>query len=472
MPDFFSSVNREIATYLFHFITDNSLLYVPSFSHLVDRSSVNLNQPSPKTFFDMKIQNLYLPVTFILIVSLLVIQGCSVNNEEFEPADYEINNNEEELGLRITDTDQLIDVISPTGEVAKGKSANRSFDLTLVAKIDAPVVEDVTTQATMVDIFGNSARAAVSYNVQGATYLGAVDVVQVTSSSRNAIRVRSKINFLNATANAVYINDNELWLAQATNATSITQSGNNSVASRFGVSGFRVDDNARAVAVQGFAANSIHESDGNVYVTSGSNAGLTIMNESLTEQIDFVAIPHARWVDTDDSRIVVLSGNPNTGSGTLHVLDKNDRSVIHEHSFRGADTPEAKNTVEIHGDLAVVSAGKSGTHFIDLNTGDILTTIPVPNAGALNLDPDAVESNAASADDEFVFISNGEAGVYVAEANIELNRYTTGNSLNVNLLGYLQFDEFQSANHVAYRNNTLFVAAGLGGVKAVKLKRK
>lgn len=421
----------------------------------------------------MKNQVLLLPVKATFVVLLLLTSGCSVNNQDFSDSGYLIQNDETILEERLLETDQVINVISTdTDQVSK--SAPPSFDLTLIAEVDAPVVDGIRTQATMVDIFGNSARAAVSYNIQGAGYTGAVDAIQVTSSPRNSIRVRSGIKFTNAKANAVYMNNNELWLAQATNDPSITQNGSNSVARKFRISGFNINDNPIHAGVQGFAANSIHVSDGLIYVTSGSNAGLTIFNQNLNEQIDFVPIPNARWVDTDDNRIVVLSGNPNTGNGTLHVLNKSDRSVIHDDppTFAGADTPEAKNTVEIKGDLAVVAAGKSGTHFIDLTTGDLLATIPVPDASALGLNPDVVETNAVSADEEFIFISNGEAGVFVAEASVDLDQYITGNPLSVELLGYLQFDAFQSANHVAYRNKTLFVAAGLGGVKAVKLNRK
>lgn len=418
----------------------------------------------------MKNHGLFLQLASFLVISLLLISGCGVNNEDFNDSGYSIQNDETKLQERVLETDQIINVVSPTTDQVNKSAA--SFDLTLVAEVDPPVVDGITTQATLVDIFGNSSRAVVSYNVQGAEYKGAVDVVQVTSSPVISIQVQSGIGFANAKANAAYMNDNELWLAQATDDPAITQNGSNSIVRRFGVSGYKINDNPVHAGVQGFAANSIHESDGNIYVTSGSNAGLTIFNQNLTETIDFVPISHARWVDTDDSRIVVLSGDPNTGSGMLHVLDKFDRSVLHQHSFSGADTPEAKNTIEIKGDLAVVAAGRSGTHLIDLNTGDLLATIPLPDAGSLGLTTDVVESNAASADEEFIFISNGEAGVYMAEANMNLNNYSTGNTVSVELLGYLQFDYLQSVNHVAYRNQTLFVAAGLGGAKGVMLTRR
>lgn len=407
----------------------------------------------------------------ILLISLILFAGCSVNNDDFNNSGYSIENDEVKLGERLTETNQVITVQSTSNELAK-QVGPPSFSLNLIAEIDAPVVDGVETQATMVDIFRNSARAAVSYNVQGADYTGALDAVQVTGSAKKAIRVKSGIQFTNAKSNALYMDGNDLWIAQATNDASITQNGSNSVARKFGVSGYKINDNPVHHSVRGFAANSIHASDGIVYVTSGSNAGLTLFNNSLTEEIEYISIPGARWVDTDDSRIVVLAGNPVTENGTLHVFDKTDRSVLHEHTFVGEFLPEAKNTVEIKGDIAVVSAGKSGTRLIDLITGDIVATIPVPDAAALGLNPEAVVSNAASADEEFIFISNGEAGVYVAEASDELDDYTTGDQLSVELLGYLQFDDFQSANHVAYRNKTLFVAAGLGGVKAVELKRK
>jgi hypothetical protein len=37
------------------------------------------------------------------------------------------------------------------------------------------------------------------------------------------------------------------------------------------------------------------------------------------------------------------------------------------------------------------------------------------------------------------------------------------------MLGKLQFGMSQSVNHVAYRSSHLFIAAGLGGLKIVKV---
>lgn len=417
----------------------------------------------------MTSKNLKFLITGLLLVSFIGMIGCGVNNDSLEDQGYSISNDEGLLGERLSETNVLISIESGDSAATKQKR-DRSFSLNLVAEIDAPVVDGVQTQATMVSIFGNSSRASVSYNVQGAGYTGAVDAVQVTSSGNNAIRVRSGIEFTNAKANAVYVDNNNIWIAHSSEDPSLTGDDGFSAARKFGFRGFNINDNPDHSGLPGFAANSIHESSGIVYVTSGNNAGLTLLNNNLSQTIEYIEIPGARWVDTDENRIVVLANDPDSG-GTLYVIDKGDTSSRTVYEFDGADTPEAKNTVEIKGDLALVAAGRSGTHLIDLVTGELIATIPVPDAASLGLNPDAVESNAASADEEFIFISNGEAGVYVAEASSDLNDYVSGSEISVELLGYLKFDDFQSANHVAYRNNTLFVAAGLGGVKAVKLNR-
>ena len=179
-------------------------------------------------------------------------------------------------------------------------------------------------------------------------------------------------------------------------------------------------------------------------------------------------IDDARWVDVNDDWVVVLSGGSN---GTIHKFNRSTMQIVGTYTFSGANTPEAKNTVEIIGELALIAAGQSGVHIMDLNNGNILHTIPLPNAANLGLDPDRVETNAVSGDEEFIFISNGEAGVYVAEASMNLNDYSSGNQFSVSLLGSLQFGDSESVNHVTYRENNLFIATGLGGVKAVRLTK-
>lgn len=415
-----------------------------------------------------------------IFAGLFFVAGCSVDSGNQSEPNFNVLNDEDKLNERLKENDSEIDVES--SETGTNKIvAQRSFSLNLIAEVEPPVVNGDKVQATMVSIFGNSARAAVSYNVQGSDYLGAVDALQVTSGNGNSIRIRSGVEFSNAKANAVHFGTGGLWVALSSEDPALTENNGFSAVKKFSVSGFKINNNTTNAGLPGFAANSVKEVGGRIYITSGNNAGLTILNSDLSEQIAYIDIPGARWVDVhmgeneDDENeewIAVLSSTPENGTASLYVINKNTLEIINEFPFDGAGTPEAKSTVELHGELALIAAGKAGTIFMDIITGEIITTILIPDPASQGLNEDAVETNAVSADEEYIFISNGEAGVFVAEANIDLGNYNSGDELTVELIGHLKFDDFQSVNHVAFRNNSLFVASGMGGVKAVRLTRQ
>lgn len=426
----------------------------------------------------MKPNQLQLPVKALLLILVLGMYGCSVNNEiddsALNEASITISNDETKLNERLKEMDFEILVESDTTNANK-RMKKKSFSLKLMATIETPTVEGVKTMATMVHVFDNSSRAAVSYNLKGANYKGGIDFLQLRGNGNNPISVRSSVEFANAKANAVYIGDDNIFVAHSSNDPALTQNEGFSAIQMFEYSGFNINRNVDRAGLPGFAANSVHESGNIVYVTSGDNAGLSAFDfsdEDLSNKIGYLDIPDARWIDSDEKRIVVLASNPGSGIGTLYVLDVDDRTILNQFTFEGADTPEAKNTVEIKGDLALIAAGRSGTHLMDLNTGELIANIPIPDPSSLDLSPEVVETNAATADEEFIFIANGEAGVYVAVASSDLNNYVSGGDLSIELLGFLKFDDLQSANHVSYRNKMLVVAAGLGGVKAVRLDRK
>lgn len=426
----------------------------------------------------MKIKQLRILNKIYVLILVFGVIGCDVNNEIIEdstPDDisHTISNDETKLNERFKEMD--IEVLVQSDSAVDKKGKKDTFSLTLYAEVESPVVGGVKTMATMVNIFDESSRAAVSYSVIGTDYKGGIDYLQIKDSGNDPVRVRSSIEFMNAKANAVYLGDDHIFIAHSSNDPVLTQDEGYSALQIFEYNGGNIRNYRDGAGLPGFAANSILESDDIIYVTSGNNAGITMFDfddEDLSKKVGYIDIPDARWVAAEDDRIVVLASNTVSGIGTLYVIDADDRKIITQYTFEGADTPEAKNTVEIKGDLALVAAGRSGTHLIDLNNGKLIANIPIPNPASLGLSPDVVESNAASADEEFIFIANGEAGVYVAMASDDLDDYDSGDELTVELLGYLKFDDLQSANHVAYRDNTLIVAAGLGGVKAVRLVRK
>ena len=105
---------------------------------------------------------------------------------------------------------------------------------------------------------------------------------------------------------------------------------------------------------------------------------------------------------------------------------------------------------------------------LSINTGDVVGIVPRPVVP--DLDELVVVTNAVSADGDLMFIANGEAGVYLAQAEEKFDTTGSDEPQDITLLGKLRFDDLESVNHVEYKGGMLFVAAGLGGLKIVKVE--
>ncbi len=126
--------------------------------------------------------------------------------------------------------------------------------------------------------------------------------------------------------------------------------------------------------------------------------------------------------------------------------------------------------MEVVGGKAFIAAGTGGVQILSVTTGAVVGTVPLPDAAALGLDPSVVVTNAVAVDDDLLFISNGEAGVYVAQGSQPFDQTGSEQQQQITLLGQLQFDNLQSVNHVAFKNNYLIIASGLGGLKTVEVQ--
>ncbi len=116
-----------------------------------------------------------------------------------------------------------------------------------------------------------------------------------------------------------------------------------------------------------------------------------------------------------------------------------------------------------------MAAGPEGVQVMCLDYGQIVGSVPRPDPATLELDPAVVVTNAVTVDEDLIFISNGEAGVYVAAGAAEFATTPCDAPQNITMLGHLQFDALQSVNHVDYENKRLLIAAGLGGLKIVRI---
>ncbi len=339
-------------------------------------------------------------------------------------------------------------------------SSSRAFRLTLVAEVAPPTVNGQLLQATSVAILGS--RAVVSYNMRGAQYLGAIDVYDISKEKDPVLR--SRATFQNTDINAVATDGVSVFAAEATDdvgfefpavAEMVTLSGSSLVLS----------GNLRA-PLSSYAATSMAVSGTKAFATSGDGGSLFALDlPTFALTSTSVALDDARWVDADGGKVVVVQGTP----GRLAVFNEANLAPLGTFSFTGADVAESKSTVEIVGGKAIIAAGSGGVQILSVTTGTVVGSMPRPSPASLDLSPDVVVTNAASVDGTLLFISNGEAGVYVAEASQAFSATDSETTQQLTMLGKLKFGNLQSVNHVAYKSDHLFIAAGLGGLKIVKV---
>jgi hypothetical protein len=309
----------------------------------------------------------------------------------------------------------------------------------------------------------------VSYNMRGAARLGAID--WITNLTSFFPRIRSTVKFNDSDISAVATDGSFVYAAAATESLELPFPA---VLERIALVNdrLRLRDNKR-VAMTSFAATSVMRTSDAIWATSGDGGEVLAVDKEELEFLGSYPLDDARWVtwDKDGEQVIVVQGTPGRISvfaddefpgGSLNLLDT--------FPFPGADVPESKSTAEVAGDKLYIAAGPEGVQIMCLADGSILGSIPRPDPASLGLDPSVVVTNSVTVDEDLMFISNGEAGVYVARGEQDFED-TGCDPPEITVLGRLRFFTSESANHVAHANDHLFIAAGLGGVKVVRVFR-
>ena len=343
--------------------------------------------------------------------------------------------------------------------------APSAIDLRLIAEVDAPVVDGVTLQATAVSR-RTSTAFLVSYNVRGDTFAGGVDYL-INWFGRFP-RILSSAAFVDSDVSAVALDGSSIYSAQATNTPGFTTSA---ALERLSLGFFGISLSNERADLSSFAATSVTTIGSEVYVTTGDDGHVYALDASdLGTIVGQYQLDDARWVehDADNGRVVVVQGTP----GRISVFQEGafpggSMQLLNTFPFPGANVPESKSAIDIAGDKAFIAAGPEGVQIMCLDDGQIVGNVPRPDPASLGLDPSVVVTNAVTVDDDLMFISNGEAGVYVAAGDDAWGDTACDAPQTITVFGQLQFDALESVNHVDYRSGVLFVAAGLGGVKLV-----
>lgn len=343
--------------------------------------------------------------------------------------------------------------------------APSDIDLTLIAEVASPEIGGIQLQATSVSR-RSAAAFLVSYNVRGEDFVGGADYI-INWFSRFP-SILSSAAFVDSDVSAVALDGTAIYSAQATNAPGFDSPA---ALERLRLGFFGISLLNERVDLSSFAATSVTTVGNEVYVTTGDDGHVYALDKSdLSNVVGQYPLDDARWVEHDaaGSRVVVAQGTP----GRLSIFQEGafpggSMQLLNTFPFPGADVPESKSAIDIAGGKAFIAAGPEGVQIMCLDNGQIVGNVPRPDPASLGLDPAVVVTNAVTVHDDLMFISNGEAGVYVAAGAQAWEDTACDAPQSVTVFGQLQFGTQQSVNHVDYRNGVLFVAAGLGGLKIV-----
>lgn len=400
-----------------------------------------------------------LKLSHIFIFSgLLVLPG--IFNNCIEPPENDRIIVENDLGVlssRVTYVNQPVVLDTSLQSTGLAKPGVNPVTLTLVAEVDPPSVDGQALQAT--DIYVKSNKAYVAYNMIGEPYLGAVDVFNIKDEEDPELI--SSMLFTDSDVNGLTFKSNHLYLALATSREAFNTPA---VVEKVRVRNGQLTDEIESFDVPSWAATDVEVSSNHLFVTSGADSGhVTVIKLSSDDVVFSYPVEDARGVATDGDDVAVVAGTP----ARLVTFDYDSGELLDDWELEGASINFSKSTVEIHRRKAVLALGDGGTQIICLDDGEPIEQIAPPVVA--DLIPSVTVTNAATTDSKTLYMSNGEAGVYVAWTKDKFSSKDCDVD-DLQMIGQFRFDDLQSVNHVKVDKKHLIVAGGLGGLKILEVE--
>jgi hypothetical protein len=305
----------------------------------------------------------------------------------------------------------------------------------LVAHVSSPIHMGDTLQATHVDVSENN--ALVSYNLVGTPWKGAIDVFDISDPKLPVLL--QTLMFPESDVNAVLLQGDTLYWVGASGT--FEEKGMKSPALMSQARFFGLVDTIHFhTDVPSYSANALHVSD-RVRITSGSDGGL-FSGDVL------VSVPDARSLVRYDDISYVLSGD-----GNLYVCD--DHTVLTTHTVSGTLQPWAKSQMDNSDDLLCLALNDRGIQTMKTD-GTLIQHFERPGP-----EPDDV-TNSLSFNEHMLFVAQGASGLQLF--------MNDGDSLFFD--GTFTFEDRTSANYVLSRDDHVFVASGMEGLKILTIERR
>lgn len=408
---------------------------------------------------NLKVPKLLILCFFTVLLSCNKDTDTPVNDpEENQLGDITVNNNAESLNGRITNRNELVPVNRDWQSALKNASSDdvdytENFAFTLKADVDPPSNLGTTLMATHVDIHDN--YAFVSYNVQGAEYGGAIEVFDV--SDIDDPQIISQAIFPTADINSVVYDNQKLYFSGALEEFETMDYdgpaflGTLNLNSQMQITLFGII----IVDVKSYSSNSVLTTSDKIFITSGDQGSLTVFDKTLN-QLSVTDIYDARSVYTNTDNAFVLSGQP--GKVTAFDLSTLDQTATFD--VGGANTPHSKSEIYATDDYIFAALNEGGMSML-LTDGTIKQNIQKPETPEGGDDAKHV-TNSVSVNNTLVFMGNGESGITAGEMISE-------NDDQITILGEMMFEDMNSSNFVTSKDDIVFVASGLGGLKILSI---
>ncbi len=403
----------------------------------------------------------------LILFAVCTLFSCQKDSQQIDDPEDEyiemgnllINSDCAKLASRITYKNEIVPIVDrEASSPLKSTNDFPEIDLTknyafkLKAEVDPPVYGDHTLQATHVAIKDD--YAFVTYNTRGPEWLGGIEIFDV-SDLGNPVIISSAI-LENTDVSAVDYADGKIYVVGATG--DYEEKGFASPAFMEVISldeTMAFKEVETIIDISSYAGTDIKVAAGQIFTTSGSGGGLTIFDEAYamagTEDIS-----DARSVDANSDHLYVLQGQ----EGRVNVFELPDATFTERYDVGGATIPESKSEIAVSDEYIFAALNEGGLSILNLD-GSIKQSIPKPVTPTGALDENHV-TNSVSLNGDLVLIGNGESGIYVGGLIAEEND-------DLWMLGAMVFGESQSANFVESKDNVIFVATGLGGLKILAI---
>jgi uncharacterized protein YdeI (BOF family) len=360
-----------------------------------------------------------------------------------------INDNQTQLNSRLDLTNSgVISILSASTGKRLAAESNQ-LPLTQIAEFNAPKdSKGNTLQASHVAVNGN--YAYVSYNSQGETYSGAIDMIDVSDPYKPKLVMSALIPDTDITS-VVYSNG-KLIIAGATNVDKnpallspaivlnmqLTSNGSLSTS-------FTTND------ISSYVTTDVTANSTNYFAVSGNTGSLSKFDTAGKQVGINITIEDLRSVAVNNDKVVTLSGTKG-----INIYNASTLALTKSFSNWIDDAEGAKRTIDFIGDKVLVSEGYQGLGVYNMTSGVKTQTISL--TPATTTEPDDVVTNAVSVNGDYVFVANGGNGLSV---------YKTGDQLT--LMGTVGING--SANYVKSSGDYIYVASGKGGLKIIKMEK-